>query len=137
MATKGKKKRQDWPLVALVSVVAILSVILFVYGPQLFGGGPEFTVIIHYAVDLDSVDPSASEHPGSISVTGNITNIGTEGGTPVVHLTIFTGNTTEAFSFEAAPCLAGDHVAFTWSHHFSNLDRDSISIECKVVPLKT
>jgi len=136
VGTKGKKK-SDWPLVALVSVVAVLCVILFIYGPELFGGGPEFTVIVHYETEMDEGVLPGESGPGTIAVTGNITNVGTEAGTPVVRLSVFTGNATETFSVQAAPCPAGGHVAFEWSHHFSSIDRSRISIECDVELLET
>jgi hypothetical protein len=134
--TKGEKKR-DWPLILMVSVVAVVAALVFVFGPSLFGGGPEFTVIIHLQTDMDSGVASNVSGPGNVTVTGNITNIGTKGGTPVVHMIIHTGFAVESYELEAAPCLAGAHVTFKWEHHFNMLDPVNIQIECEVEPLKS
>ncbi len=138
MAKKDQsKKKRDWPLIMLVAVVAAVATLVFIFGPSLFGGGPEFTVIIRYQTQMDSEVASGASGPGNLTVTGNITNIGTEGGTPVVHLTINTGFTQESFRIEVAPCVAGGHVSFTWVHHFDMVDPNNIRIECLIEPLST
>ena len=134
--TKDKKKR-DWPIIALVSVVAIVSALIFVFGPGLLRGGPEFTVIIHYQYHMDPGVVSGDPGPGNVTVTGDITNIGNEGGTPIVHITVFTGFASEVFTIEASPCVAGAHVTFEWVHHFDRFDPDIMEIECDVEALQS
>lgn len=137
MQKKTKNKEKDWTLVIFVLAVALAAVMIFVFGPSLFGGGPEFTVIVRYQVKMDSDLPSGSDGPGNVTVTGNITNIGTKGGTPVVHITIWTGYASETYSVEAAPCPAGAHVTLHWVHYFERLDPLNIDVECDVEPVKS
>jgi len=132
---KESGKKRDWPLILLVIVVAIVAALVFVFGPSLFGGGPEFTVIVRYQTQMDSSLGVNESGPGNITVTGNITNIGTKGGTPVVYLTVNTGFGQEMFTIQAAPCLAGAHVAFEWVHHFDLINPTNIKIQCEVEPL--
>jgi hypothetical protein len=115
----------------------VVAVLVFAFGSRLFGGGPEFTVIVHYQAQLDSGGTSGPDGPGNITLTGNITNIGTKGGTPVVTITVWTGYASETFIVEAAPCAAGDHVQLTWHHHFDLMDPQAIEIDCTVEALDT
>ncbi|OGS56658.1 MAG: hypothetical protein A3K60_01470 [Euryarchaeota archaeon RBG_19FT_COMBO_56_21] len=137
MERKAKGKKKDWPLILFVSAVAVVAALVFVFGPSLIGGGPEFTVIVRYQTQMDPGVPSGVDGPGNVTITGNITNIGTKGGTPLVHITVWTGYSSETFTVEASPCAAGAHVTLRWVHHFDLLDPVLIQIECEVEALKT
>ncbi|OGS44719.1 MAG: hypothetical protein A3K76_02620 [Euryarchaeota archaeon RBG_13_57_23] len=137
MDKTAKTKKKDWPLIIFVLAVAVVAGLVFVFGPTLFGGGPEFTVIVHYQTQMDSGVAAGADGPGNLTITGNITNIGTKGGIPVVQMTIWTGFASEVYLVQASPCAAGAHVAFEWVHHFDMLDPGVINIECEVEALET
>lgn len=121
----------------MVVVVAIVAALIFTFGPLLMPHGAEFTIIVHFRTSMDSGVPSGQDGPGTVNVTGNVTNIGGKTGTPLVKITVMTGYATEVFNVQLAPIIEGAHEVLEWEHHFDMVDPVNLKIECEVSVLST
>jgi len=115
------KKKRTWLIVPIVIAALLFGFIVVAAITNPYVRSPRYNSTLAFTTEMDG-ENSYAPGPGTITVSGEVTNDGTAPGNPSVYIKVFTGYGNESFYVPAGLIQPGGSVHFSWTHHFDQLN---------------